>query len=307
MSVLGSLLVSPLLGFVLALVLFRIVRLMLRQDELFQPPKPDQPPVGWMRALLILTCTGVSFAHGTNDGQKSIGLIMLTIIGLMPATYALNHEMTERQIKQIAGEMPGAAELIARADGDRREKGSAAAKALGAQLSQIRTIADIPPQQRPALRDDLNQTLAALRDVVDNKAAAGADRASAKQIHDQLMRTVEYAPWWVRVLSALCLGLGTMVGYRRIVTTLGERLGKTPLQPAQGGSAELVAAGLITYAGFGGYPVSTTHVVTGGIAGTMVGSGAGVQRSTMWLIAVAWILTLPATIAISCGLFFLLS
>jgi PiT family inorganic phosphate transporter len=109
------------------------------------------------------------------------------------------------------------------------------------------------------------------------------------------------APWWVRILSALCLGIGTMVGYRRIVKTLGERLGKSHLVPAQGASAELAAAGLIGFAGFSGYPVSTTHVVTGGIAGTMVGSGAGVQRATLWLIAAAWILTLPATMRYRAG------
>ncbi|MGA9599940.1 MAG: inorganic phosphate transporter [Methylocystis sp.] len=112
---------------------------------------------------------------------------------------------------------------------------------------------------------------------------------------------------WVRVLSALCLGLGTMFGYRRIVTTLGERLGKEALVPAQGASAELVTTGLIGAAGFTGYPVSTTHVVTGGIAGTMVASGAGVQPATLWQIGMARLLTLPATIAIAGGLFYLLS
>jgi PiT family inorganic phosphate transporter len=126
-------------------------------------------------------------------------------------------------------------------------------------------------------------------------------------MHDRLMKSVEYAPWWVRIASALCLGLGTMIGYKRIVTTLGERLGKQHLVPAQGASAELVAATLIGFAGFSGYPVSTTHVVTGGIAGTMVASGAGVQGATVWQIAAAWLLTLPATIALSAGMFYLLS
>jgi len=97
-----------------------------------------------------------------------------------------------------------------------------------------------------------------------------------------------------------------MIGYRRIVKTLGERLGKTHLVPAQGASAEPAVAALVGYAGFGGYPVSTTHVVTGGIAGTMLASGAGLQLSTLSLIGVAWVLTLPATIAMSCGLFLLL-
>jgi inorganic phosphate transporter, PiT family len=306
-SVLGSLLVSPILGFVLALILFRLIRLIFRQQHLYEPPQGDGPPVWWMRTILILTCTGVSFSHGTNDGQKSIGLIMLTIIGLMPATYALNLEMTSQQIEQTAAQMPTAAELIERAGGARKRVGAQSARALGERFSNLKKIEDIPAETRAAVRNDLNQTLTSLHEVTENKSASDVDKKSAKSIHDQLMRAVQYAPWWVRALSALCLGIGTMVGYRRIVTTLGERLGKTHLVPAQGASAELVAAGLIGFAGFTGYPVSTTHVVTGGIAGTMVASGAGVQPATLWRIALAWILTLPATITLSCGLFYLLS
>src|ERR1700744_1562138 len=306
-SVLGSLLVSPILGFWLALIFFKLISLIFRQPHLYEPPEGDEPPVWWMRAILILTCTGVSFSHGTNDGQKSIGLIMLTIIGLMPAAYALNLDMTSQQIQQTAAQMPKAADLIEREGGERKQVGAQSARALGERFSQLKKIDDIAANDRSAVRNDLNQILTSLHDVTENKSASDADKKSAKSIHDELMRTVQYAPWWVRVLSALCLGIGTMVGYRRIVTTLGERLGKTHLVPAQGASAELVAAGLIGFAGFTGYPVSTTHVVTGGIAGTMVASGAGVQPATLWRIATAWILTLPATIPISGGLFSLLS
>jgi PiT family inorganic phosphate transporter len=306
-SVLASLLVSPILGFVLALISFTLFRHFIRQKQLYEPPQGDTPPVWWMRALLVLTCTGVSFAHGTNDGQKSIGLIMLTIIGLMPASYALNLQMTREQIGQATTQMQKAAALIERAGAERRQQGGAAAGALAAQFGALSQVGDIPPGERPAVRNELNQMLASLREVKDSKSASEADKKTAKSLHDGLMRSVQYAPWWVRILSALCLGIGTMVGYRRIVTTLGERLGKSHLVPAQGASAELVAAGLISFAGFSGYPVSTTHVVTGGIAGTMVGSGAGVQPRTLWMIAAAWVLTLPATIALSCGLFYLLS
>jgi phosphate/sulfate permease len=203
-GVLVALLISPVLGLVLSIVVYVVLKFTVRRRDLYLPPEGDRPPIWWIRALLITTCTGVSFSHGTNDGQKSIGLI------------------------------------------------------------------------------------------------------NAKIEHDRLLHSVEYAPWWVRILSAFCLGAGTMIGYRRIVKTLGERLGKTHLVPAQGASAELAAAALVGYAGFGGYPVSTTHVVTGGIAGTMLASGAGLQLSTLSLIGVAWVLTLPATIAMSCGLFLLL-
>ncbi len=117
---------------------------------------------------------------------------------------------------------------------------------------------------------------------------------------------VEYAPWWVRVLSALCLGIGTMIGYKRIVTTLGERLGNAHLTPAQGAAAELVSAVLIGMSGVTGLPVSTTHIVTSGIGGTMVTSGAGLRMGMLSRILVAWLVTLPVTILIAAALYYVL-
>lgn len=304
-SVLGSLLVSPVLGFVLAYLLFKILRRIIRDKSLYEPPGGEDPPIWWMRALLVLTCTAVSLAHGTNDGQKSIGLIMLTIIGLMPTTYALNAEMSPLQITDVGKAMPAAASLIGRYGDYRKRQGVESAQALSDRFSRIKAISDIPAVERTDVRNDLNRVLEQLKRAEEG-APPGNDKQQAKSIHNELMKSVEYAPWWVRILSALCLGIGTMVGYKRIVTTLGERLGKQHLVPAQGASAELVAAGLIGFAGFSGYPVSTTHVVTGGIAGTMVASGAGVQGGTLWQIAAAWILTLPATILLSGSLFYLL-
>jgi PiT family inorganic phosphate transporter len=260
-----------------------------------------------MRALLLLTCTGVSFSHGSNDGQKSIGLIMLTVIGLMPPAYALNLSLTEAQLHQVADQMPAAIDLIRRGGDGRKQEGIDSANALRGTLANLKSPSDIPGVGRAAVRKEFNQVLAALRAAESSRSLSDADRATAKSLHDDIMRSVEYAPWWVRILSAVCLGLGTMVGYRRIVKTLGERLGKEPLVPAQGASAELVAAGLIGFAGFTGYPVSTTHVVTGGIAGTMVASGAGLHHLTVKRIAWAWVLTLPGTICLSAFLFYFLS
>jgi PiT family inorganic phosphate transporter len=306
-NVLGSLLLSPLLGFALAFFLFKLLSTFIHDRHLYEPPEGDKPPIWWMRYLLILTCTGVSFAHGTNDGQKSIGLIMLTIIGLMPASYALNMEISSQQIASVAGAMPVVATLIERFGDDQKQQSANSARSLGDRFSRIKAATDIPVSERSAVRNDLNQVLEQLKTVTEAKDISDGDKKRARSIHDNLMKSVEYAPWWVRVLSALCLGIGTMVGYKKIVTTLGERLGNKHLVPAQGASAELVAAGLIGFAGFSGYPVSTTHVVTGGIAGTMVASGAGVQSKTVWQIAIAWLLTLPATIIISGALFYLLS
>jgi inorganic phosphate transporter, PiT family len=306
-NVLGSLLLSPLLGFALALLLFKLLSAVIHDKHLYEPPEGDKPPVWWMRGLLIVTCTGVSFAHGTNDGQKSIGLIMLTIIGLMPASYALNMNITAQQIAGVAKAMPAAAGLIERYGDGQKQGGLEGARALGDRFGRIKSADEIPEKERPMVRNDLNRVLEQLKNAGEAKGISDADKKQAKSVHDELMKSVEYAPWWVRVLSALCLGVGTMVGYKRIVKTLGERLGNSHLVPAQGAAAELVAAGLIGFAGFSGYPVSTTHVVTGGIAGTMVASGAGVQSATLWQIGGAWLLTLPGTIAISGGLFYLLS
>jgi len=145
-----------------------------------------------------------------------------------------------------------------------------------------------------------------LKHVEDAKGAPDADKKQAKDLAKQLGKTVEYAPWWVRILSALCLGIGTMIGYKRIVTTLGERLGRIHMTPAQGAAAEVVSAAVIGVAGFTGLPVSTTHIVTSGIGGTMVSAGAGLQYGTIYRILMAWVFTLPVTILISAGIYYLL-
>jgi PiT family inorganic phosphate transporter len=259
-----------------------LIRHVVRDRHLYEPPKGDQPPAGWVRWLLILTCTSVSFSHGTNDGQKSIGLIMLTIIGMMPAVYALNPQASD-QIRQL-GALAGQAHA-AEANAQPSSRG--------------------PDAFRSAVRNDVYRLVAELKTVAKNPEADAAAKAQAKHLGGALRPTVEYAPWWVRILSALMLGLGTMVGYRRIVRTLGERVGNTHLTPAQGASgAEVVGAGLIASAGFTGLPVSTTHIVTSGIAGTMIGSGSGINPGMFWRIILAWVLTLPITIAAAAGLSF---
>jgi PiT family inorganic phosphate transporter len=203
--------------------------------------------------------------------------------------------------------MPQAATFIDKYGDDQKQQAVASARSLGELYGKLKSAEDIPAGERPAVRNEFNRVEAELQKSGEAKGVSDDDKKKIKALHSDLTKSTQYAPWWVRILSALCLGLGTMIGYKRIVTTLGERLGNTHLVPAQGAAAELVAAGLIGFAGFSGYPVSTTHVVTGGIAGTMVASGAGVQTSTMWQIAAAWLLTLPATIVISGGLFYLLS
>ncbi len=305
-SVMRALFFSPLLGFFLAGALFRILQVVIRDRTLFEPTG-GRPPPWWVRGLLILTCSGVSFAHGSNDGQKSIGLIMLTVIGIMPAAFSLNPEVAPSALPGIVQAAERAAPLIQKYGDDEKAVAVGDAGRISQRLGGIGAMADVPDAERSGLRDAVYHVNAELKTVSENKAASSAEKATATTLHDTLHGAVEYAPIWVRMLSAICLGLGTMVGYKRIVTTIGERIGKRHLTPAQGASAELVGGLLIATAGFSGLPVSTTHIISSGVAGTMAGSGAGVQKRVVWQIVIAWVATLPATIVLAGALFWILS
>jgi PiT family inorganic phosphate transporter len=160
---------------------------------------------------------------------------------------------------------------------------------------------------RSEVRDDVYQVISELKHAEESTGISKDGKKQAQELAKDLGRSVEYAPIWVRMLSALCLGIGTMIGYKRIVTTLGERLGNVHLTPAQGAAAEVVSAILIGTAGFTGLPVSTTHIVTSGIAGTMVTSGAGLKYGMISRIVIAWVFTLPVTILIAGGLYYVLA
>jgi inorganic phosphate transporter, PiT family len=314
-KVLEALAVSPLLGFVLAGALYFLCRKTLHDAHLYEPVT-DKPPIWWMRGILILTCSGVSFAHGTNDGQKSIGLIMLTIIGIFPATYALN-PTSHQSLNDLASLMQQATPLIQRYGDDQKAAALAAAESIERQSSPAQPSAgdhqlQVGPNSavakiRATIRDDAYQVISQLKHAEESKRISPEEKKAAQKLAKELGQSVEYAPLWVRLLSALCLGIGTMIGYKRIVTTLGERLGNIHLTPAQGASAEVISALLIGTAGFTGLPVSTTHIVTSGIAGTMLTSGAGLKYGMISRIAIAWVITLPVTISISAALYYLLA
>jgi len=315
-TVLEGLAISPVLGFFLAGALYGLLRLIVRKGHLFETPEQGKPPVLWMRAMLILTCTSVSFSHGTNDGQKSIGLIMLTIIGLLPATYALNPQAID-QLQQLHQHAVEATPLIQKYGDDVKQDALKSAQALqnagpelDRQASQLKSEATPPNDERATraqLRGYIYDVTSQMKHVGEVKDASPEDKKLAGTLLKQMSLPVEYAPIWVRMLSALCLGIGTMVGYKRVVRTLGERLGRQHMTPGQGLSAELVGSVLIGTAGFTGLPVSTTHIVTSGIAGTMVAGGQGVQGNMLLRIALTWIMTLPVTMLLSAGLFYVLA
>jgi PiT family inorganic phosphate transporter len=320
-TVLEALALSPVLGFVLSAALYLALSRTVRDKHLYEPAG-EHPPIWWMRGVLILTCTGVSFAHGTNDGQKSIGLIMLTIIGLFPAVFALNPEAA-RALVDLPNIARQVEPLIEKYGDDQKSDALNAAKALedykaeppaSASLSDILRLKDgqdgrlgvasETAKERSGVRDNVYKLIAQLKHAEEVKGISEEDKSKAKSLAKQLGEPVEYAPWWVRILSALCLGIGTMIGYQRIVTTLGQRLGKIHLTPAQGAAAETVSSVLIGISGFSGLPVSTTHIVTSGIAGTMVTAGAGLQFPMLRRIVIAWLVTLPVTILIAGGLYY---
>jgi inorganic phosphate transporter, PiT family len=322
-NVLEGLALSPLLGFILSALLYIGLRKFAHERHLYEPAG-ENPPIWWMRGILILTCTGVSLAHGTNDGQKSIGLIMLTIIGLFPALYALNPAATQ-SLGGLSKIVQNATPLIERYGNDQNATAlDAAARLQAFALPAPQTASLAAPvvndqptdrelalrsdsaKQRSSVRGDIYQLISQLKHVEDVSGIGDGDKHLAETLRKQLGDTVEYAPWWVRILSAICLGVGTMIGYQRIVTTLGQRLGNVHLTPAQGASAEFVSSVLIGISGFTGLPVSTTHIVTSGIAGTMVSSGAGLRYGMLSRIAVAWLVTLPVTIIIAALLYYLL-
>jgi PiT family inorganic phosphate transporter len=313
-KVLEALAISPVLGFVGAGGLYLILRLVVaRGSHLLEPPEDDKPPAWWLRGLLILTCTSVSFSHGTNDGQKSIGLIMLTIIGLMPAQFALNPQVPDA-LTALSRNAAEAIPLIQKYGDDQKDRALQAAEALQKAGPAAADQAKPPPDDgrqaearatRSQLRGNVYFVLSEMKHVGESDADPQT-KAAAARLGQAMGPPVQYAPTWVRMLSALCLGAGTMVGYKRVVRTLGERLGKAHMTPGQGGSAELVGSLLIGTAGFTGLPVSTTHIITSGIAGTMVAGGQGVQRSMLVRIGLAWVFTLPVTMLLAGGLFYLL-
>ena len=317
-TVLKALAISPILGFVGAGGLYLVLRLVVRRGHLLEPPKEGEAPVWWLRGLLILTCTSVSFSHGTNDGQKSIGLIMLTIIGLMPATYALNPQ-APHELAQLSQNAATAIPLIQKYGDDLKDPALKAAAALQQAGPGIADNAAPPPAASPSaaqngavratrsqLRGDVYFVLSEMKHVGELKEPSADEKATAGKLLKDMGPPVQFAPYWVRILSAVCLGIGTMVGYKRVVRTLGERLGKQHMTPGQGASAELVGSILIGTAGFTGLPVSTTHIITSGIAGTMVAGGQGVQTGMLIRIAMAWLFTLPVTMLLAGGLFYVL-
>ena len=309
-----SLLISPLIGFFCAGGLLLALRRFPWGRDLDRPPEGDGPPPFWTRATLVTTCTGVSLAHGSNDGQKGIGLIMLILIGAMPAKYALDPSVGSGKAAVAASAAREVEAILTRhaptgaPDRDPRV-------ALPRELADLRDTLDnadrpshLSMKDRWEVRADVLRVEGALAKLEDGRLTPplGLSKAEAGQIQEcrkALRALTDFAPGWVTVAVALALGIGTMVGWKRVVTTVGEKIGKTHMTYAQGASAEVVAMFTIGLADLAGMPVSTTHVVSSGVAGTMAAGGSGLQGKTVRNIALAWVLTVPISMALSGGFF----
>jgi inorganic phosphate transporter, PiT family len=321
-----ALLLSPLFGFALAALLLFVLKTVLQRatPALFAEPKGNQPPPWWIRGILILTCTLVSFFHGSNDGQKGMGLIMLILIGTVPTAYALNRALPDSQVKQFVVNSMAASKVIDskaagyNVIGDPRpavtnyvaqrqiNEGTFPSLAvlvrdISNQVTQYGSLAKVPAEVVGNTRNDMYLVSEALRFLMKDKEAelTADDVAILNSYKGSLDSATKFIPYWVKIAVAIALGLGTMIGWKRIVVTVGEKIGKTHLTYAQGACAEITAAATIAAADGYGLPVSTTHVLSSGIAGSMAANGSGLQWSTIRNIALAWVLTLPIAMILS--------
>jgi len=320
-----ALLISPVVGFSFAAFGLLVLKKTAAQSVIHQAPSEgEKAPIG-VRMALIGTCTGVSLAHGSNDGQKGVGLIMLILIAVLPAQYALRPETAgsrqeleslrsaSEQIELLLGlasrifpdgpKVASTSPVLAPSSSTITNPAVQPVLELNREIRILISTGVDTARERFALRTRIMRLDGELKKL----EKAGISVEALKQERKLLLSAVEYAPTWVLVLVALSLGLGTMVGWKRIVVTIGEKIGKAHLTYAQGAVAELVAMSTIGLSAIVGVPVSTTHCLSSGVAGSMVASRSGVQPSTVRSILLAWVLTLPVTIVLAAGLFMVLS
>lgn len=305
----SALLFSPLFGFSMAIVLMFVLRSVITGEKkaIFKEPEADAKPPIWIRAILITTCTLVSFFHGQNDGQKGIGLLMVALMTFAPMQYALSPNFDVNQVQTTLSHIQAA---LPAADPNNQFAPKELAKTIETieLLKQdIATANDI--KSRLSIRKRINILAKNMKTLIAEPNII-TDAKMRKQIKDEvkaLSNYTHYAPVWAIALISIALGIGTMIGWKRIVVTIGEKIGKRHMTYAEGATAELIAASTIGLSSQFGLPVSTTHVLSSGVAGAMVASKGtkNLQRGTIANIALAWVLTLPVTIILSGGLYLL--
>lgn len=322
-----ALVTSPIIGFVGAALLLWLAKLTIRNPALYRAPEGKVPPPLWIRAILVFTCTGVSFAHGSNDGQKGIGLIMLVLIAVVPTTFALYLQTSPERLQAVLEASRAADAVLAKAPptGPLDDKAAEAHlsaflttgtldagvfpslalmnRQVQAAVGRVKSLADLSTAERSRLRRDIYLVDASIAKMTRTGLVTGADARVLGRLRAEFLPLTDHIPLWVKVAVALALGIGTMIGWKRIVRTIGEKIGKSHLSYGQGASAEIVAMGTIGMADVMGLPVSTTHILASGVAGTMFANRSGLQRDTLRNIVLAWVLTVPACMLLGSVLF----
>jgi phosphate/sulfate permease len=291
-----ALLVSPLIGFMGAAALLLLMKRLFPSPALYTPADETAKPHGAIRATLITTCGAVSFMHGSNDGQKGMGLLLLVLIGFLPHHYALNTHNPEhvRELNTTLKEI-GQVKLPITS---RSPDPAADVKFLKQKLDGVASFDALP-------RDDRWEVRQAIFRLTQSIKVAELPDESRKKLMAPLDGSIQFVPLWVVIGTALALGVGTTIGYKRIVKTVAEKIGKSHLTYGQGVAAETVTAGTILLADIFHAPVSTTQVLSSGVAGTMAANRSGVQGGTVRKIILAWVFTLPCTMLLAAVLFFI--
>jgi phosphate/sulfate permease len=312
-----SLLISPVMGFLLAGLLMMFLSVFIKNKTLFKEvPAKKAPPLP-TRIILILTSTFVSFSHGSNDGQKGVGLLMIILIAIVPARFALDHNKDPRALQSHATALHTLVLQLDTSEFDSIEAAlynsiTANLASIDKKINNSGSFAEMSAKNKLEIRKNIlflsKQSNQLINDLSLKKIPKFLKWKKKYYRHlESIKRYTEYSPWWVIFIISISLGLGTMIGWKRIVVTLGEKIGKSKLTYAQGAAANLIAAGTISASSYLGLPVSTTHVLSSGIAGTMV-SGKGMknlQTKTLASIGIAWLITIPVTMLFS-GVLFLL-
>ncbi len=336
-----SLLISPLVGMLIAGLIIYVLRQYWctnkkRQRIHMSPAEREKvdgkrKPPFWTRIALILSAIGVSFSHGANDGQKGIGLLMLVLIGIAPAAFVVNMNANGYDISRTRDALSHLQQYYTHNPNLVKTFSSPSMKSQSYQeilhlptgfkcnvpnapsivtitlesLYNLQSYSQLIVEQRSQLR----RLLICITDTANHVATlpetSAAEKRFIKSLCQDLLKTVEYAPMWIIFAVALALSLGTMVGWKRVTMTIGEKIGKTGMTYAQGVSAQMTAALSIGIASYTGMPVSTTHLVSSAVAGTMIIDKSGVQIKTIKNIVLAWILTLPISILLSSSLYWL--
>lgn len=309
-----SLLVSPMVGFALAIIIMFLFKRMIKNEVIYKEPIPGKTPPLWVRVILTTTCTLVSFFHGQNDGQKGVGLIMLILIGLVPGYFAIK---STHDLNDTYKQMNHLSELVYRIDttklSEKEKHDIAKTKTRSTELLSLiqgkGQVSEIDSAKRFEVRKGviLISKTAEKVGLGENSSLSTKEKDDLKVTIKNAKKITDYAPQWVIILISISLGMGTMVGWKRIVKTIGEKIGKQHMSYAQGASAELVASATIGMASAWNLPVSTTHVLSSGVAGAMVAKKGlkNLQPKTIKTIFMAWVLTLPVTMLLSGGLFLL--